>query len=64
MLQRINCLQHGADLGLLLFVDHQRGSRGVLEDLADAVAGLGRALEVLVGVDSLRNAGALHKQAD
>ncbi len=38
---------------LLLLPREQRGARGVLEDLAHALVGLGRALEVLDGADLL-----------
>lgn len=34
---------------------HESGARGVLKDLADASAGSGRALQVLVGTNLLGN---------
>lgn len=55
-------LQNLADLGLLLLVHHQSGSGSMLKDFANAFASLGRAFEVLVGVDSLGNGSTLRRK--
>ena len=56
-------LQHGAVAMLLALASAEQGRpRGVLEDFADTLAGLGGAFEVVLCADLLRDGHALREE--